>query len=298
MSSDVSASSSEENPSVIKRFRLFTVRKAFTLVVLALLAIGWNLRSEYLITAEHGLGYALGIFGASLMLLLLIYPLRKRLNRNPWLVFSTKTWFKMHMVMGVLGPVAILFHCNFGLGSTNSNITLAAMGMMVGSGLVGRFIYTRIHYSLYGKKMVISQLFADRQAMHEKLDSDGLPDDILLNNLYAFEKKVLARRGVLGNLTNFFVLRIASWWTLRALTMKLKNMVKSPNYLQGLNRDQRREYFYVSRAHIESYLLTLRKIAGLSFYERLFSMWHMLHLPIFVMLIITAVAHVYAVHVY
>lgn len=293
-----SATASEGNPSVIKRFRIFTVRKAFTLLVVVLLAIGWSVRSEYLISAEYGLGYALGIFGASLMILLLIYPLRKRLNRNPWLVFSTKTWFKMHMVMGVLGPVAILFHCNFGLGSTNSNITLAAMGLMVGSGLVGRFIYTRIHYSLYGKKMVISQLFADRQEMHDQLDSDGLPDDILLNNLYAFEKKVLARRGVLGNLTNFFVLRIASWWTLRTLTLKLKKMVKSPNYLQGLNRNQRREYFYVSRAHMGSYLLTLRKIAGLSFYERLFSMWHMLHLPIFVMLIITAVAHVYAVHVY
>ena len=294
----VSGPDDEENSSVIKRFRLFTVRKAFTLMVLSLLAIGWSLRSEYLISAEHGLGYALGIVGASLMLLLLIYPLRKRLNRNPWLVFSTKTWFKMHMVMGILGPVAILFHCNFDLGSTNSNITLAAMGLMVGSGLVGRFIYTRIHYSLYGKKMVISQLFADRQEMHEQLDSDGLPDDILLNNLYAFEKKVLARRGVLGNLTNFFVLRISSWWTLRALTLKLKKMVKSPDYLQGLNRNQRREYFYASRAHIEGYLVTLRKIAGLSFYERLFSMWHMLHLPIFVMLIITAVAHVYAVHVY
>ncbi|BCD96598.1 hypothetical protein [Marinagarivorans cellulosilyticus] len=287
-----------DNPSAIKRFRLFTVRKAFTLTVFALLIVGWRLRSEYLISAEYGLGYALGIVGASLMLLLLIYPLRKRLNRNPWLVFSTKTWFKMHMVMGILGPLAILYHCNFALGSTNSNITLAAMGLMVGSGLVGRFIYSRIHYSLYGKKMVISQLFADRQKMHDQLDADGLPDDILLNNLYVFEKKVLARRGVLGNLTNFFVLRITSWWTLISLTKKLKKMAKSPNYLQGLNRNQRREYFYVTRAHIQSYLITLRKIAGLSFYERLFSMWHMLHLPIFVMLIITAVAHVYAVHVY
>ncbi|HEY7773508.1 MAG TPA: hypothetical protein VIC26_10005 [Marinagarivorans sp.] len=281
-----------------KRFRLFTVRKAFTLFVIGMLIFGWQLRSEYVISAEYGLGYALGIIGASLMLLLLVYPLRKRMSRTPWLIFSTKTWFKMHMAMGILGPLAILFHCNFGLGSTNSNITLAAMGLMVASGLVGRFIYSHIHYSLYGKKMEISQLFADRQAMHKKLDSDGLPDDILLNNLYAFEKKVMARRGILGNLTNFFILRITSWWTLTVLTKKLKKMVKSRDYLKGLNREQRRDYFYITRNHIESYLVTLRKIAGLGFYERLFSLWHMLHLPIFFMLVVTAVAHVYAVHWY
>lgn len=280
------------------QFRIFSLRKLFTLAVLAALAFGWSIRSEYYITAEHGLGYALGITGVSCMLLLLIYPLRKRLSRTPVLVFSTKTWFKIHMALGIMGPVFILFHCNFRLGSTNSNITLAAMALMVSSGLVGRFIYSRIHYNLYGNKIQIKELYAERQTMHEMLDARGLPDDILLDNLYAFEKKVMARRGLIGSFTNFLVLGATSRLMLRDLSRKLKSMATDKKHLVGLNKEQRIDYYYATRTHIANYLTTLRRIALLGAYERIFSIWHMLHLPIFGMLVVTAIAHVYAVHFY
>ena len=281
-----------------RAFRLFSPRKLFTLAIFAAIAFGWSIRSEYYITAEHGLGYALGITGVSCMVLLLMYPLRKRLSRTPILIFSTKTWFKIHMVLGILGPLAILFHSNFRLGSTNSNITLASMALMVTSGLIGRFIYTRIHYSLYGNKIQIKELYKEREAMHQKLDAQGLPDSILLDNLYAFEKKVMARRGFWGNLTNLFMLGASSRLTLRNLTKDVKAMVTDKNHLVGLDKNQRIEYFHATSSHIASYLKTLRRIALLGVYERMFSIWHMLHLPIFGMLVVTAIAHVYAVHVY
>ena len=50
------------------------------IVVAGALYFGWVIRDEGYITAEAGLGYALGIIGGSLMLLLLLYPLRKRLR--------------------------------------------------------------------------------------------------------------------------------------------------------------------------------------------------------------------------
>ena len=40
------------------------------------------------------------------------------------------------------------------------------------------------------------------------------------------------------------------------------------------------------------------KVAGFSFFERLLSMWHILHMPLFVMLLIAGIVHVYAVHMY
>jgi hypothetical protein len=42
----------------------------------------------------------------------------------------------------------------------------------------------------------------------------------------------------------------------------------------------------------------VRRVAGFAFYERLFGLWHVLHVPLFVMLLVTAVAHVVAVHRY
>lgn len=281
-----------------KKSRFFGPTLLFTAVVIAALVIGWSLREEYLWTAEYGIGYALGITGASLMIALLIYPLRKHYSRTPWLVFSTKTWFKIHMMMGVLGPLSILYHCNFSLGSTNSNITLAAMGLMVTSGLIGRFIYSKIHYSLFGRKMEIKELQADHAKMHAALDSTSLPDSAILDELYAFENKVNARKGIKGNLVNMLVLGMTSSWLLFKLTKKLKQQMQSKKHLKEATALERKAYFRTTTRYLQSYVGTLKKIAGLGFYERLFSLWHMLHLPIFFMLVLTAIAHVYAVHWY
>jgi hypothetical protein len=49
---------------------------------------------------------------------------------------------------------------------------------------------------------------------------------------------------------------------------------------------------------IANYLEAAVRAAQLQTYERLFSLWHVLHVPLVWMLIISAVAHVVAVHAY
>jgi hypothetical protein len=44
--------------------------------------------------------------------------------------------------------------------------------------------------------------------------------------------------------------------------------------------------------------LALQKAAALAFYSRLFALWHMMHLPLFFLLIVTALTHIVAVHLY
>ena len=71
-----------------------------------MLYYGWTTQTERYINPYRGLGYALGIIGGSLMLVLLAYSLRKRWA---WLEFlgSTPSWFRFHMVLGIAGPLAI-----------------------------------------------------------------------------------------------------------------------------------------------------------------------------------------------
>jgi hypothetical protein len=42
----------------------------------------------------------------------------------------------------------------------------------------------------------------------------------------------------------------------------------------------------------------MRQVAQLSFYERVFSMWHVFHMPLFILMVISALVHVLAVHMY
>ena len=105
----------------------FTVRRAaqlgYGIAALAVL-VGWLInRGGHLVDPLKGVGYWLGIVGASLMAVLLLYPLRKKLRFMGYFG-ATRHWFRLHMVFGVLGPVLILFHSNFALGSLNSNVAL------------------------------------------------------------------------------------------------------------------------------------------------------------------------------
>ena len=52
------------------------------------------------------------------------------------------------------------------------------------------------------------------------------------------------------------------------------------------------------RRYIARRLQATRQVVEFEAYERLFSLWHVLHLPLFFMLLIAGVVHVVAVHVY
>jgi hypothetical protein len=49
---------------------------------------------------------------------------------------------------------------------------------------------------------------------------------------------------------------------------------------------------------LREYLGAARAAAGLALWERLFSLWHVLHLPLCVLLFGSAAVHVVAVHMY
>ena len=118
-------------------------------------------------------GYNLGLAGGLMMLVLLLYPLRKRVK------FFSKmgalpTWFKWHMVLGILGPLTIIFHSTYHVyipfihptGSPNAAVAMLCMLLVSGSGTFGRFFYTKIHHGLYGRQATVNELQAE-------LDSSG-----------------------------------------------------------------------------------------------------------------------------
>ena len=99
--------------------------------------LGWWQRDNMQLSAESGLGYWLGVIGGSMMLALLLYPARKhiRLLRR-W--GKVSFWFSTHMILGVVGPLLILFHSDFSLGSTNSNLALFSTLIVALSGFLDR----------------------------------------------------------------------------------------------------------------------------------------------------------------
>jgi len=270
----------------------------FYLLVLAVLAVGWHRRGNVYLTPEQGAGYLLGIIGAALMLLLMLYPLRKHVR---WMrgLGAVRHWFRAHMMMGVIGPVCILYHCNFQLGSMNGNIALFSMLLVATSGLVGRYFYTRIHYGLYGRKADLERLGSDTATAKSHMDFVFGLAPKLKERLGKLDVAVTASGGgVLAGLLHVPIVWMRSRWCGVVACFSLRRALRTAARRNDWTAEQRRHYYRSSRFWLRTYLETVRRVAGFTFYERLFSLWHVLHLPLFLMLLISGSIHVYAVHLY
>ena len=250
------------------------------------------------ITPQRGTGYWLGITGGSMMLLLLLYSARKRYTWLRWMG-ALPAWFDFHMVMGVLGPVLVLFHSNFHLGATNSNVALICMLLVSGSGVIGRYIYTRLHARMDGTEDTLEELRGVGERLRTQAASMAmLPgliaaiDDIerrLIvpprNTLLRFPHLVIGPlRGVIARL---LVRRAISQSLARVEARKAALMARHTNRLAQ-----------VTRRYAYRRLEAGRRLAEFQLYERIFSWWHVLHIPLFFMLLIAGIVHVIAVNIY
>lgn len=266
-------------------------------LVLALWA-GWILRDRLLVDPEAGVGYWLGIIGGSMMLILLIYPLRKRI-RFLRVLGPTKDWFRLHMLFGLGGPLLVLYHCNFQVHSFNSTVALYSMLLVAGSGIVGRYFYARIHKGLYGQKLSLTELQSELATAIEK--SHGIA--ALMPELVA-RLDLLAQQIQGDKITGTIGAKQSLKWTLQRplIHFSLNRMAsrelgagaaKSSVIAKDFNNVKRR-----TRKFVSSYVQLLGRLAQFSFYERLFSLWHVFHLPIFIIMVLAALVHVLAVHMY
>ena len=301
-------------PATKKKSALWTLRGIFSVVASVVLILGWILPTHRYITPQRGTGYWLGIVGGSMMLILLLYSGVKRVH---WLKFLGPVlgWFRFHMVLGILGPLCILYHCNYGLGAANSNVAFFCMVTVAGSGLIGRYLYAHIHQGLYGRKLSLEELQAGADGLRALNASISfLPE--LVGRLEALEKRLLAvgpNAPLLGFLKPGVVAMMvltARWQLHRYIRRGLRQAIRLDARLaqsaqQGAKRwkpsvvaAERERLRRAAYAYVEKRLLATRRVAEFQGFERLFSLWHALHLPLMFIMIVAGIVHVIAVHIY
>lgn len=272
------------------RRRLITSGRLSFVLVSLLLIFGWCAQTERYITPSRGVGYALGILGASLMLVLLAYSLRKRWKRLEFLG-STPSWFKFHMVLGIAGPVCILYHANFSTGATNSNVALFSMLAVAGSGVIGRYIYGHIHNGLSGRKLELEELRADAQKARKTSGAVNFAPE-LLTRLESAEQRLL-KAGPRLSLLAFIKPLVVS-----LAAMRVRGQL---HYYIGRSLHAKSEEKHLrepARAYVDRRLDVTRRVAEFQGYERLSSLWQSLHIPLIFVMVIAAIIHVIAVNVY
>lgn len=253
------------------------------LISIGLIVLAWIVKHGHYYTASSDFGYYMGLTGSLMMLIMLTYPLRKRVKfmRN-W--GATKGWFKFHMILGILGPILVVFHCAFRLSSINAAVALFSMLLVASSGIIGRFVYRHIHQGLYGRRTSLKEVKTEVAELHAKISA--LPQSVVvMREISAFETYAFKKER----------LPIATAWKFCAMPFvrhgAAKRCIKTLSILDSKGSAP-------VGALIADYLAEIERVTKFHTYERIFSLWHVLHIPLVYLLVATAIFHVIAVHMY
>jgi len=265
------------------------IERLVSLLVLAGVAVaivlGWLDRNAPSIDPERGFGYALGIIGGLMMLLLLAYPLRKRAKRALRPAGSVGFWFRFHMLLGLAGPLAILFHSRFTFGSLNSAVALSSMIVVASSGLIGRFLYSRVHRGYSDRKLELRSLKEEMDSLLEVLARGGISREQIRERLQPFEQRAVEAGGAFWSSARAVLgLGVGTRTAERRLRASLAR-------IEGADTDAIAD----TAAH---FFQASRRAAEFAFYDRLLRLWHLLHLPLFILMVAAVILHIVAVHMY
>ncbi|MEJ2682238.1 MAG: hypothetical protein P8176_14960 [Gammaproteobacteria bacterium] len=249
------------------------------------------------ITAKNGLGYWLGIIGSSMMLLLLTYSMRKRFKALRG-ILSTRFWLRIHMLLGVVGPLLVIFHSNFSLGSLNSTVALVSMLLVAGSGLIGRYLYSNIRTHFYGEKIKLGQLREEFKQLNEIATPFVLTEQQQLNQSKALAiiDTIFQNQAKKASVIQLFRQRRSAKKELFFVKKFLNHLEKNSTHQAQSEADRTRAKLL--QQHIGALIRILNKLPSLQLCERLFSLWHVVHLPIFALMLLTAATHIFVVHLY
>jgi hypothetical protein len=272
--------------------------RLFLPAVAALIGAAWLFSTYGGYTSGSDLGYGLGLAGGVALLVVFLYPLRKRLRfMRAW--GASKGWFALHMACGIAAPLLILAHSRFHIGSLNAGVALWSMLLVAASGIVGRFIYVRIHHGLFGTRMTLAQLQAEVGLNAGTMQSRLAFAPRLAQWLAEFEAAALDRRGgVLRGAWRFLSLGARARWVRRRCTREFARVYRMHARAFGWDAARQQRHLAGGRAFIDDFVAGVQRVAQFSRYERLFSLWHVLHVPLVWMMLLSAIAHVVAVHAY
>jgi hypothetical protein len=244
----------------------FTTERAWLIAAPLLVVLGTQTPVASHLSPKGGIGYALGVLGCLLLLTPALCAFRTRMLS-----------FRGLLLAGTLAPVLILIHCGFSFGATNSNIALAAMLLVACSSLLGRHFYTMTHRDTVAP--VPCQKLPMLPELAERLDHEErrLLELTMLSPFTLAERQRSSHRELCNYAQNAIAEAAARHKTVAAQQVRFEQLT----------------FDYISRR-----LRATRDLAEHQVYERLFSAWRVMHVPLFLVLIAAVIVHIVSVHVY
>jgi len=272
-----------------RRLRLKIFAYAASLaVLLAFFADGYSYYTTPLSARPHHADYRalrpagsrgllFGIVGASMMVLMLSYTLRKRIRGlSRW--GALPHWLDLHIYFGVIGSLCIVLHTSFKVQGLVA-VAFWSMVCVAASGVFGRYLYSQIPRNLRGDQMALEEIRQSRDKLHSVLRDDfGLSESAVTH--LEQSRGPAKSEGAWGALM---------WIVIDDLKRMLTQQKK-------LDSDGRGGRTHSQISHLNEFVrqMTLldRRIQLWHQMQQLFHYWHVFHKPFAIVMYIVMGIHI------
>jgi len=225
-------------------------------------------------------GHALGIVGSSMVLLLLLYSLRKR-QKFGLRHGRLSRWLDIHIFFGVVGPLLITLHTAMKFGGIVS-ISYYSMVLVALSGVFGRFVYMQIPRDSTGEALGLEGASKRLDEVRQSV-AGRLPEDALAGiDRFIGESTVFPAKGGVSAI----VMTIRHEFAMPMRTRRLARFLAAGK--QELPHSDIQQIVRLAKRQA----VLIRRIAMMDTMTRLLHYWHVFHKPFAYIMIAIMIVHV------
>ncbi|MEQ1501862.1 MAG: hypothetical protein ABMB14_06510 [Myxococcota bacterium] len=222
-------------------------------------------------------GLLLGMVGAGLMTMILLYSVRKWLPLTAFMG-TTRFWMRFHLVCGLLGPLFIVLHGAFIMPSGFIGVGFWVMLLVAASGFFGRYLFGYFPATASDRRVD----FEEAQLRLADLRAQLVADTRSAQSSHVSEAVCLARDAELEATT------LVGLVVLDAEVRRRCDLIQVLLHRAGLEPDVRRR----AEATLIEQLSLRREIAGFDVARRLLRFWNLLHQPLALAMYAIAALHI------
>jgi len=240
---------------------------------------------SYPVVYEPGKGIwrLMGWVGSGMMLVMMLYTIRKRMGHNS-VLGSMRLWLNFHMLMGIIGPVLITFHTTFKFGGLIGTSYWAMLATVL-FGVLGRYIYIQIPRGITGAELSMKEIDLSAAAMDAQLDAQlgkkGSDQKAIRDVFDSVAEADTGDRNAFVALLHMMATDIRNrfrTWTLRkALIAEFSLDARSADYTVSL---------------IKRKAALIRRKNLLSTTHRILKYWHVVHIPLAIVMFSIMFIHI------
>jgi hypothetical protein len=226
-------------------------------------------------------GHLFGVIGSSLMVVMLVYSVRKRARflRNAG---RLRSWLDFHIFCGIIGPLLVILHSSF---KVQGLVALSFWSMIAValSGVLGRYLYLQIPRTRAGDELTLAQVEDQRRELTRHLRDDlQVPEGALREIDEIAQGRVAPQAPLLLLLFRLPWSSVAMRWRLRSFRQRLRGDLR--NAPRPLLRE-------VTRAVRQKAMLE-RRLVLWNRLQQLFHYWHVFHKPFAIVMYLFMVVHI------